>query len=224
MANWFRRLFVDNIGYKLISLLLSTGLWLAVARAPMAEIEMRVPIEFRNLPSNLEIDSASFTEAQVRLRGPARVLHSISPADIRAEIDLNNVQPGDRTFPLTPRHIEVPDDVQVEQIIPGEFHLSFDVREMRTVEVRPRVTGSFAGGMRVAKVVADPPTITVVGPQHRIETIDTATTDPIDASGTMSRATFTTQAYVADPLVQVLHSRPIRVTVIMEGAASEKTP
>jgi len=42
---------------------------MVVARDPIAEVEMNVPIEFHNLPDNLEIDSASYTEAQVRVRG-----------------------------------------------------------------------------------------------------------------------------------------------------------
>lgn len=225
MLDWFRRVFLENFILKLVSLLLAIGLWLAVASAPPAAIEMRVPIEFRNLPENLEIDSASFTEAQVRLRGPERVLHSIGPADVRAEVDLSSVQPGERTFDLTSRQIHVPYDVEVEQIIPGQFHLSFDIRETRTVEVHPRVTGNFAKGLQVAQVSADPPTITVVGPRRRVDALEAATTDPVDASGTITRASFTTQVFVGDPLVQVVHPSPIRVTVIMgrdpEGPASK---
>jgi YbbR domain-containing protein len=222
MGNSMRRLFLENFIYKLISLLLAVGLWLAVARTPVAEVEMRVPIEFRNLADNLEIDSASFTEAQVRLRGPERVLHGMSAADVRAEVDLSNMQAGERTFDLTARHVHVPEDVEVVQIIPGQFHLAFDNREKRTVDVHPRVIGNFAGGMHVAEVTADPPSITVTGPRRRLEKLEAATTDPIDASGTMDRETFVTQAYVADPLVQVVNPRPIRVTVIMGRAGEDK--
>jgi len=222
MIEWLKRAFLDNFVLKLVSLLLAIGLWLAVASAPPAEIEMRVPIEFRNLPENLEIDSASFTEAQIRLRGPERVLHTMTPADVRAEVDLSNVQPGERTFDLTSRQVHVPYDVEVEQIIPGQFHLSFDIREMRTVEVHPRMTGAFANGLRVAQVLADPASITVVGPRRRVDALEAATTDPVDASGTISRGTFTTQVFVADPLVQVVHPTPIRVTVIM-GRENEPT-
>ena len=223
MVEWLKRAFLDNFVLKLVSLLLAIGLWLAVASAPPAGIEMRVPIEFRNLPENLEIDSASFTEAQVRLRGPERVLHNLAPADVRAEVDLSNVQPGERTFDLTSRQVHVPYDVEVEQIIPGQFHLSFDAREMRTVEVHPRVTGNFAKGLRVVQVSAEPPTITVVGPRRRVDALEAATTDPVDASGTISRASFTTQVFVGDPLVQVVHPSPIRVTVIMGRDSEEST-
>jgi YbbR domain-containing protein len=193
-----------------------------VARAPMAEIEMRIPIEFRNLPENLEIDSASFTEAQVRLRGPDRVLHGLSAADVKAAVDLSNIQPGEKTFDLTTRNVHVPDDVQVEQIVPGQFHLSFDNRDTRTVAVHPRVTGSFAAGMRLAQTIADPPNITVTGPRRRVEKLEAATTDPVDVSGTVNRGTFVTEVYVGDPLIQVVHPQPIRVTVIMERAGEDK--
>jgi hypothetical protein len=46
--------------------------------------------------------------------------------------------------------------------------------------------------------------------------VDAATTDLVDASGTRTQATFTTNVYVADPLVQVVQPAPVRVTVIME--------
>lgn len=222
MQGFFRRTFVHNSGLKLISLLLAIGLWLVVARDPIAEVEIKVPIEFHNLPENLEIDSASFTEAQVRVRGSQRVIHRLRPADVRVEIELAGVHPGSRTFDLTSRHVHLPQDLEVVQIVPGQFQLSFDNRLTRTVEIRPRVTGTFAGGMRVAQVIADPPNVMITGPRRRVEAVESATTDAVDASGAMDRASFVTQTYVPDPLIQVVHPTPIRVTVIMERSGEEK--
>ena len=220
--SFFHRTFVNNFWLKLVSLLLAIGLWMAVARSPVAEVEMRVPIEFHNLPDNLEIDSASYTEAQIRIRGPERVIHQLQAADVRAEIDLASVRPGEQTFDLTGREVHVPQDLEVVQIIPGQFRLSFDNRTTRVVEVRPRVTGNFASGLRVAQVTADPPTVVITGPRRRVEAVDGATTDPVDVSGAMKRASFVTQAYVPDPLIQVVHPTPIRVTVIMESSGEKK--
>jgi len=224
MTGWLKRAVFDNFLLKAVSLFLAIGLWVAVASAPPVEIEMRVPIEFRNLPENLEIDSASFTEAQVRLRGPERVIHGLGAKDVKAEVDLTNMQPGERTFDLSARNVHVSDEIEVEQIIPGQFHLSFDVRDQRTVEIHPRVAGNFAAGLRVAQVLADPSTVTVTGPRRRIKALEAASTDLVDASGTMTRGSFTTHAFVPDPLVQVVRPTPIRVTVIMERAAEEKKP
>lgn len=222
MASLVRRFFLHNLGLKVVSLGLAIGLWLVVARDPNAEVEMRVPIEFHNLPANLEVDSASFTEAQIRVRGPGRVIHQLQPGDVRADINLSTVTPGERTFDLTAQHVHVPQDLEVVQIIPGQFHLSFDTRETRTVEVRPRMTGDFASGMKVAQVIANPAQVTIAGPHRRLQAVEAAITDPVDASGTVTRASFVTQAYVPDPLIQVVHPTPIRVTVIMEGSGAEK--
>ena len=220
--SFLQRTFVHNMGLKVVSLLLAIGLWFAVARSPIAEVEMKVPIEFHNLPDNLEIDSASFTEAQIRVRGPERVIHQLQATDVHAGIDLAGVHPGERTFDLTGRQVHVPQDVEVVQIIPGQFQLSFDNRATRVIEGRPRVTGNFASGMRVKELIADPSSVTITGPRHRVEAVEDATTDPVDVTGAMARASFMTQAYVPDPLIQVVHPTPIRVTVIMEGSGDEK--
>lgn len=217
MPSLFRRTFVQNFGIKVVSLLLAIGLWLVVSRDPVGEVELQVPIEFRNVPQNLEIDSASFTQAQIRVRGPGRLIHKLRATDIRAEIDLASVRPGSRTFDLTSRNVRVPSDLEIVQIIPSQFQLSFDDRMTRSIEVVPQLTG--AEGRHV-RLVTEPSTITITGPRRRIETVKAATTDPVDASGTMDRATFITQAYVPDPLIQVVHPTPIRVTVIMEHGDS----
>jgi len=96
------------------------------------------------------------------------------------------------------------------------LRLSFDARIKRELEVHPRVIGDFASGYSIGRVIVDPPSIAVTGPKKRVEAAEAAITDPVDVSGTMDRATFVTNAYVSDPLIQVAHPEPIRVTVIME--------
>ena len=215
--NFFQRVILHNILLKIVSLLLAVGLWMAVARNPISEVEMRVPIEFQNFPANMEIDSADSTAVQVRVRGPERLIHQLDASEVHAQVNLATVQPGERTVDLTDR-VHVPQDLEVVQIIPSQFHLSFDERATRKIPVQPRVTGNFASGLRIAKVVADPATVTISGPRRRVQAVDAATTDPVDATGVMTQTSFTTHAFVPDPLIQVAHPTLIRVTVIMEGS------
>ncbi len=216
MADFVRQYVWHNFGLKLISLGLAAGLWLVISRDPIAEVALTVPIEFHHIPENLEINSEKIPEAQVRVRGPERLIHRLQPADVHAEIDLAGAKPGERTFDLTAQQVRQPRDLEVVQVVPSQFQISFDTRLTRYVEVQPRVIGAFAPGYRIARVVADPRTITVSGPQKRVQAIEAATTDPVDVTGTMERGIFVTHAYVADPLVQVVHPGPIHVTVIME--------
>ena len=219
MRDLFNRLVVQNFGLKLLSLVLAAGLWLALARDPAAEVAMDAPIEFVHMPNDLEINSEHVPSAQVRVRGPARLVRGLRPDQIHVEVDLSGLRPGQRTFNLTAQQIREPRDLVVVQVIPSQLELSFDLRARREVEVHPRVTGQFASGLRIAKVTANPPHITITGPQTRVEAIDFATTDPLDASGVTVSQTFTTNVYVPDPLIQVVNPTPVHVTVMM-GRAS----
>jgi len=217
MTEFFRRFVLHNFWLKLLSLLMATGLWMAIApdQEP-AEVAVRVPIEFRHVPQGLEISSTTIPDAQIRVRGPERLIQELRSTDIHAELELADVKPGERTFNLTAQQIRHQRDLHVVQVVPGQVHLSFDMRMTRDVEIRPRVTGSFLAGEQIAKVLVDPERITITGPRHHVEMMDAATTDPIDASGTTTQATFVTNVFVADALVQVVQPTVVRVTVIME--------
>ena len=166
---------------------------------------------------DLEISSVTIPDAQIRVRGPERLIRELRSTDIHAELELGDAKPGERTFDLTSQQIRHKRDLTVVQVVPGQVHLSFDTRLTRdNVEIHPRVTGNFAAGEKIAKVVVDPDTITITGPKHQVEMVEAATTDPVDASGTRTQATFVTNVYVPDALVQVVHPTPVRVTVIME--------
>jgi diadenylate cyclase len=210
-----------HFGYKVVSLALAMGLWWAITQDPVAAVAVSVPIEFHNIPNSLEISSLDIPEAEVRVRGPERVIHNLRSQEVHVEVDLAGVKPGERTFDLTAQQVRQPHDLEVVQVVPGQVRLSFDIGITRQVEVHPRVIGTFAAGYRIAKVLSDPSSIAISGPKQRVKGIEAATTDPVDATGTMNRGTYVVNAFVADPLVQIVHPSPIRVTVIMEKDTAE---
>jgi YbbR domain-containing protein len=176
------------------------------------------PHRFQHVPAQLEISSEFIQEAQIRVRGPERVIRQLQANEVHAEIDLADVKPGERTFDLTSQLVRHPIDIAVVQVVPSQLHLAFDTRLTREVEIHPRVT--VADGEQIVKNDAEPPRITITGPRHHVEKIDAATTDPIDATGTRGTTVFTTNVYVADPLVQVVQTTSIRVTVLVQKAGS----
>jgi YbbR domain-containing protein len=224
MTEFLKHLFFHNFALKLMSLLLATGLWFMISRDEQpAEVAVRAPIVFEHVPSNLEVSSESIPEAQIRVRGPERVIRQLKTNDVQAEIDLAGAKPQDRTFDLTSQQVRHPREVSVMQIVPSQIHLAFDTRLTREVEIHPRVTGNFASGDQIVKVQADPSRITIAGPSHHVERIEDATTDLIDASGTLGTGVFTTNVYVSDPLVQIEHATSVRVTVIVQKIGTATT-
>ncbi len=218
--DFLRKYVFHNFGLKLLSLGIAVLLWLGVTRDPAAEVVMSVPLEFHNAPDQLEISSENIPQVQVRLRGPVRSVRELAPAEVHAVIDLGGTGPGERTYDLSPRRIHVPSEVEVLQVVPSMVRISFDSRAWRQVEVRPRVIGTFASGYRIARILASPSMVTVVGPARHVNEVEAAITDPVDVSGVMESASFTTHAYVTDPLVRLADPAPIRVTVHMEKTKS----
>ena len=50
MADLFQRYIVKKPALRCFHWLLAVGLWLAVARSPLAEVAITVPIELHNFP------------------------------------------------------------------------------------------------------------------------------------------------------------------------------
>ena len=221
MMDFLQRYVFAHFSYKVASLLLAIGLWWAVAHDPVAEVEVTVPIEFHKIPTNLEISSVNIPEAQVRVRGPERIIHEMRAQEVHVEVDLAGVKPGERTFDLTAQQVHLPNELEVTQVVPSQVRLSFDVGMIREVPVQPRVIGSFAPGYHIARIIAEPATVTISGPKQRVEAVEAAATDPVDVSGSMGHTSFVTNAFVTDPLVQIVHPTPVRVTVEIEKSSPE---
>jgi YbbR domain-containing protein len=228
----FRKLF-DSIfrdfWLKLLSIAIALLIWYGLERDPVAEVAFNVPIEFRHPPDNLEYSVSSsdsskrdlLPTAEIRVRGPERILRQLTYANIHPVLDLKNANVGEHTYPLAPKNIQLPPEIEVVRVIPSQLHINFDNRAYRLVDVRPRVLGTFASGYRIAQVKTQPEKIEIVGPAHRVQLIDTVLTDPVDASGVIGTMTFNTTAHVGDPLVRALKPETIRVTVITEKSFSK---
>jgi YbbR domain-containing protein len=218
--SFLQRWILHNSWLKVLSLLLATGLWMAISPDQQpAEVAIRVPIEFQHVPPHLEISSETIPEAQIRVRGPERMIRNLRSVDLHVGLDLADAKAGERTFDLTAQQVQHQRDLHVVQVVPGQVHLTFDMRLTREVEIRPRVEGNFSKGQQIAKIIVSPERITITGPQHHVETVVAATTDPVDASGTRTQASFLTNAYISDPLVQVVNPTPVSVTVIMNATS-----
>ena len=58
-----------HLGLKFVALVLATLLWLTVAGEHVVERNIRVPVEFRNIPAALELVGDPPSAVDVRLRG-----------------------------------------------------------------------------------------------------------------------------------------------------------
>ena len=119
-----RRTISHNFSLKLLSLVLAIALWFTLARNPITEVAIEVPILFRNVPDNLGISYERIPRAQILLRGPERAVQRLQPTDVQAEVDLTDGKPGDRTFNSSSLYVHKPHDLQVLNVGPDKFQVT----------------------------------------------------------------------------------------------------
>ena len=212
-----------NFGLKVLSIGLAALLWGLVAGQREAERSLRVPLEYRNIPPELELLGEPASLVDVRIRGSSGVLGELRGADLVAVLDLRTARSGRRLFHLLPDDIDVPVGVKVLQVTPSTLSLTFEASAVRTVPVVPDVDGDPAPGFVVGRVTTDPATVEVVGPQSAVQKITEATTEPVDVSGATGPVRDTVTIGLPDSIARLRNPQNGMVTIEIARAPVERT-
>jgi YbbR-like protein len=215
---WLRGLLVENFWWKLLSLAIAVVLWGVVWSEPELSTFPVVPVEYKNLPDDLEFNAEPVSSVKLELRGPSGELSGMGPSgDVHPQVilDLAGVRPGHRTFPIGDGTVKLPRGVRLAGSIPSEVRLEFDRRMVRNVPVRVRISGENQNGYHVADQAVDPSELTIVGPATRVATVRAAMTDTVDVSALVGVARFRVNAFVEDPYVRFESSPQVTVTITM---------
>jgi len=205
-----------HLGLKFVSLCLAVLLWLAVARQPVVDRSLRVPLQFQNIPEQMEIVGEP-------LRGSASIVSRLEAGAVAAVLDLGAARSGLRLFHLAPADVRVPFGVVVEQLVPATVSLEFERSLTRVVPVVPQIDGEPARGYILGPVTADPATVEVRGPESHVRRLTEATTEPVS----VARATQTVRDVVtvglSDSAVRLGTASSATVTAIVTAAPVERT-
>src|SRR5437763_7014397 len=164
---------------KLISIGLAVMLWMLVATETSSEVGLEVPLEYRNIPPQLEITGDTTNSVQVRLRGSVNVIRDISAKDVSTTIDLSKMRPGDKIVPLSPQNVQAPFGADVIRVNPSSVRFNLERTLTKTVPVVPTILGQASDGFEIASVAVNPSKVEVEGPESRISTLASIATVPI---------------------------------------------
>ena len=211
-----------HLGLKLMAVALAMLLWLIVAGDHLVERSLRVPLEFRNTPPELELVGDPPTEVEVRLRGSSALLGRLEPRDIVAVLDLASARPGSRMFHLRSDEVRAPYGVEVAQVIPGTLAVDLEKSGRRTVPVVPALDGEPAPGFVIGRVTSEPPTVEVAGPESRLRQLTGATTEPVQITGSRARVHDIVTVGITDSAVRLVQPQNAAITVEVLPAPVER--
>jgi YbbR domain-containing protein len=211
-----------HLGLKFLSIALAALVWLVVSGEQIVERALRIPLEFTNLPAQLEMVGETPTVADVRVRGSSGALTRLAPGDLVAVLDLKSARVGKRLFHLTASDVRTPFGVDVINVNPSNVAIAFEESASKIVPVVPAVEGDPAEGYVVGTVSADPPTVEVVGPVSALGNLTEAITEPLSVAGASTPVRESVTIGVPDPAVRLREPQSAVVTVNVAAAPVER--
>ena len=119
-----RRIFLHNIGLKLVAVAISFFLWATYTSEPFAQVGYSVPVTYVNVPDGLAVAGSPPNVVRVVVRGRTGLLRRLTPADLTVDIDLSTAPSGDVPIRVSPSMVGVPYGTDVVRLAPSEFHIS----------------------------------------------------------------------------------------------------
>ena len=203
-----------HLGLKVVALACASLLWLTVAGEHIVERILRVPVEFRNIPPQLEVVGDPPESVEVRLRGSSALLSRLDPGEVVAWIDLQQARPGSRLFHIRNDEVRSPYGVEVAQVIPGTLGIELEPTARRVVPVIAPTEGDPAPGFVVGPITVEPATVEIAGPESRVKKVANASTEPINVSEAHENVRDVVAVGVLDSAVRLV--KPQDVTVIVD--------
>jgi YbbR domain-containing protein len=203
--NWI----TNNWHLKIVSLILAVMLWMAVANQASSEIGLEVPLEYRNIPRQLEITGDMTNTVEVRLRGSSSLSKDINAKDVSTTIDLGKMTRGEKIVPLSPQNVHAPFGAEVIRVNPSSVRFSLERTITKKIPVVP--TYQLPDGYEVGKVEVSPSVVEIEGPESRVNTLDSIATVAIRVDRRQSHVEQTADLDVPDPQIRLLHPSAVNV-------------
>ena len=145
--------FTKNVGWKLLSLAAAFLLWMAVASEPELSTFVSVPVGYKNLSPDMELNSDIAESVFLEVRGPSGELRSLPESRRRYAIilDMGNVGAGQHTFPIDGSSVRLPRGIELVRAIPSQIRLDFEPSTTRSVPVAVRFESGLPADLKVVQ-------------------------------------------------------------------------
>jgi hypothetical protein len=174
----------ENLGLKIFSLIFALVLWFFVSGKGRSytEISYSLPLEFKNIPSELVITNDFKDKVEVRLSGPTTLLNTVRTEKLKYTIDLHDITAGESSFSINPENIDLLRGLKITKISPSKINLVIENIINKTVPVVLKLTGELSEGYKVISQKIEPASVEIAGAESEIITIQSLPTE-VDLRG-----------------------------------------
>ncbi len=217
-----RRIFLDDLGLKLLSLAFATLLWMFVVGEKRSEVSLSLPLELTQMPAEMVVVSPVPEAVRVRLNGPRTLLAAINPQQLAVTLSMEGVLPGISAFEILPSRLNLPRGVEVTYISPSVVTLDIDRKARRMLPVRPRTKGVPAEGYEVAELRVVPSQVEIEGAERVVTKLREAPTEIVDVGGLDGGVTRPVQLSLLDPTLRPLVQKALQLEIVVREMRAQR--
>jgi len=225
--NLLRSLLFDNLGLKLVALLLALLVYLNVYTDRPATMKVSFPIRVTDLADSLSLSGPSPSTVQVEVRGTAKQLIRLRVTEPPMKVSLAGVGIGRYERALGPEDLPLPEGVEVQvdrMVSPRTLELQVDRRIERNLPVSVSVEGQPASGaLWDGSYEIRPSHVKVKGPEGVLGTLDTVRVGPVSLAGRHDTLRVTVETVELPPWCVTEPAR-VEVFVPLEQAVTRRFP
>jgi len=216
-----RRILFEDWSLKLLSLAIAIVLWLVVTgQNEPVTAHVNVQLNFIR-PQMLEISNEPPRTVDVMLTGSRNKLDDLTALDLVATVDISDQRAGERVLRLADKaQISLPQGVKVDGFQPSAIPIRLEPIIERQITIEPKLEGKPEEGYEIYAVRPNKGSVTVRGPESRVNAIQKVFTESIWLSGHKQSFTASnlaidvpdTKIDLIDPIVSVdieIGERPV---------------
>jgi YbbR domain-containing protein len=214
-----RKMFLEDWGLKLLALVITLALWLAVTgqNKPVTLRVSGVQLNFLR-HEGLDISNELPSTIEVVLTGSPGKLDRIGPRDLVATVDISDQKAGERIVRLSRDRVQMdlPEGVTLQGFHPATLPIRLEPRVEGQLEVEVKFEGTLPEGYELSGVTASPARVRVRGPADRVNALHKAITETVWLEGKKDNFNLSNVAInIPDPRVDVLDPTvDIRVQIV----------
>ncbi|MDT8271866.1 MAG: diadenylate cyclase [Desulfomonilia bacterium] len=208
---------------KAVAILLALGLWFVFGfQKEFIQRDFLIPIEYRNISQEWEIEETRDKIATVTFSGPTQAFNLFDPSTVKISIDLSSINEGKQEILLTPSMMRFPSNLSVVRMQPDRITISAYRLFPVDVPVHVKTTGKLPEDFALRSVISVPEKIPVLAPGKMLNGKVVISTEPIDISSLT--ATQTLDVKITYPPEVRFRNRIVplvRVTLQVERVSAE---
>lgn len=121
-----KEILTSNFPAKVVAICIAVFLWASLTGQKNAEIAFQIPLKYQNIPNNTIIAGDMVQSIKISLRGPERLIASLTPERVNARVDLKKGKIGNNLFEISKKDIRVPPGVDIMTINPSKIKVKLE--------------------------------------------------------------------------------------------------